>query len=230
MKLSIIIPCFNASDTFESDVEYLLSECDANRIEVEVIVVDDGSLNGNVIRELCRKLHLVYIRHEKNGGKGNAVKTGMLAATGAIQIFTDADVPYKFNAVLLAIEKLQSGKTDVVIGDRTLPDSNFYGEMPFHRNLGSKLYSSFVRMFVLKNTKDTQCGFKCFTAEASNLLFTALSTTGFAFDVEILLRCQRNGLNVETIPVILRNRNVSSVTMLKALRMLTDTIKIRIRT
>lgn len=224
--ISIIIPCFQCHASFEEDMQYLVSNLNLAGFDFEIIMVNDGSPDEERIREACSMLNITLLSHHTNLGKGAAVKTGMKSARGEVIVFTDLDIPYRFENMKQACELVLSSRAQVVTGDRTLGESDFFNKMPFYRNFGSKVFSVLVKLIVLRGFEDTQCGLKAFSSEASKNISAQLRINGFAFDVEILKICKINRLSVFKIPVQLRKREMSSVTILKATRMIVDLFKI----
>jgi dolichyl-phosphate beta-glucosyltransferase len=224
--VSIVIPCFYCHQSFEEDIQYLVSNLNQSGFDFEIILVNDGSPDEERIREVCSMLNITLLSHHSNLGKGAAVKTGMKSARGNVIVFTDMDVPYGFENLKMACDLILSSRVQVVTGDRTLDESDFFNKMPFYRNFGSKMFSVLVKMIVVRGFADTQCGLKAFSNEVAKKISAQLRTNGFAFDVEILKICRINRLSVFKIPVQLRKREMSSVTIFKATRMVLDLFKI----
>ena len=124
----------------------------------------------------------------------------MVEAKGKIRVFMDVDlaVPPRFLHDL--IERIHDGN-DIVIGSRHVEGSEVNaGEKQYRRTMGV-IFNKLVRMFAVGGIGDTQCGFKGFTAEAAELLFSRQKLEGFAFDVELLYMAKRFGMQVFEMPV-----------------------------
>ena len=118
MKLSILIPCFNEIDTINQVVESVLNSAIVSK---EIIVIDDFSTDGT--RQILEKLYSQnkiskLVMHEKNLGKGAALKSGIKHVTGDIVIIQDADLEYDPNDYPLLIEPIINNKAEVVYGSR----------------------------------------------------------------------------------------------------------------
>ncbi len=227
--LSIIIPVFNNSSVLESNLPLLINELSIKKYDFEIIIVDDGSKNQLRTQKIAQYLGAFYIGLDKNRGKGAAIKEGMNIAKGEFRIFTDADIPYEFKSIESMISEFKTGKSDLIIGDRTLVKSEYYDRLSFIRNFGSKLFTLLVGSIFKKGLSDTQCGLKGFTADAAKYLFSKSIINGFAFDVEILYLANKYNYQIQRVPVKLRNQSSSSVRVLKhGISMLIDLFKIKI--
>lgn len=229
-QLSVVIPAYNESrrlpPTLRTVDRYLR---EANR-RSELIVVDDGSTDDTAatVDELIReglKLHL--LRHDGNRGKGAAVRTGMLAASGDMVLFTDADLSTPIADAERLIAALEAG-ADVAIGSRALDRSLIEVHQPWIRDRMGRVFNMFVQAILLPGLKDTQCGFKAFRREAARELFGATAADGFEFDTEVLYRARRGGLVIREIPVHWRNNPDTRVNAVSdSTRMLMGLFRIR---
>ena len=118
MKLSVIIPVYNESKS----IEEILRRVQATDLANEIVVVDDGSVDGtrDLLKKLDGKKHVRVIMHDKNQGKGAAVRTGLDAATGDVLLIQDADLEYDPRDYPLLLKPIQEGLADVVYGSRFL--------------------------------------------------------------------------------------------------------------
>ena len=118
MKLSVIIPVYNEHES----IEEILRRVKATDMATEIVVVDDGSIDGTreILKKLDGKKHVRVIMHEKNQGKGAAVRTGMDAATGDVLLIQDADLEYDPRDYPALLKPIQEGLADVVYGSRFL--------------------------------------------------------------------------------------------------------------
>jgi dolichyl-phosphate beta-glucosyltransferase len=224
-KLSLVIPAYNEQNTILRTVKEAREFCDEHFPDAEIIVVNDGSTDktGEL---LAGQSFARVISYPDNRGKGCAVRTGILAATGAAVCFTDADLAYGLEPLLRAVPKL--GEFDAVVGSRRLAPEG-YGEYTPLRRLLSRVFHFVIR--VVSGLKyDSQCGFKCFSSEAAQSVFSRAATDGFAADFEIMLLADRLGLRVAELPVsIIRHGNSSVSVVRDSLRMLADLRRIRSR-
>lgn len=227
--LSIIIPVYNNSDVLKDNLAYLYNYLAKKEFEFEILIIDDGSKDGKDVENISGEFNCRYIRNQKNSGKGNAVKQGMLTANGIYRIYTDADIPYESEDIENIIHFLNNEKFDLVIGDRTLNKSTYYKDVTFLRSFGSKIFSFIVGGVTSGEFGDTQCGLKGFTSNTAVDLFGKTHINGFAIDVELLYLASRKNYKIKKIPVKLRKQGVSTVKVIKhGFLMLIDLIKIKI--
>lgn len=225
--LSIILPVYNNQDVLKNNLGYLTGFLTDKKIDYEIIIVDDCSRNEGEITEIAGDYKCLCIRNEKNSGKGESVKIGMLKASGGYRIFTDADIPYENEGIELMLEKFDTEKCDVVIGDRTLLKSE-YKNGSFLRSTGSKLFSLIVRELTSGKFGDTQCGLKGFTADSAQVLFKKAKIKGFAFDVELLYLALNQNYKIGKVPVKLRSDSISTVSVIRhGFLMVMDLLKIK---
>ena len=122
--ISLVIPVYNGEAVLAESLEMVLGFLDARGLEAEVIVVDDGSTDGTAgIVEAFTDDRVRGLRLPENRGKFAALKTGMAAARGVCRVFTDVDIPYDLEAVPHMAELLTNQGFHIVVGDRTLEDS-----------------------------------------------------------------------------------------------------------
>lgn len=227
--LSIIIPVYNNTDVLKNNLPYLLNHLKRQNYEYEIIIVDDGSKERRNIEDISKKFNCKYIRSDKNLGKGNAVKIGVLNAEGKYRIFTDADIPYQNEDINNIINFLDKEKYDVVIGDRTLSKSTYYKEISVFRSFGSKFFSFVIGGVTSGKFSDTQCGLKGFSSVCAIDLFNKSQINGFAIDVELIFLAIKNEYKIKKIPVTLRKQGTSTVKVIKhGFLMLIDLFKIKI--
>jgi hypothetical protein len=226
--LSIVIPCYDAEAHIGGTLITLVKHIDRRRWNAEIVIVDDGSRDRTVARAKAVNSALVrLLRHQRNMGKGMALRTGLRAARGHKRLFTDCDLPYGVEGLAAVAAALD--ETDIAVGMR-LPRSRSRSkdDRPL-RVLSSRTFSGLVaRLFDLP-THDTQCGVKGFTATALELVLDRSGVRGFAFDVEALVIARRLGLRVRTVPVTLRRSRGSSVQVLRhSIQMIGELARIRI--
>jgi glycosyltransferase involved in cell wall biosynthesis len=187
MKLSIIIPCFNERDTILTLIEFVRNSPIADK---EIVLVDDGSTDGT--RELLHDLKgddLKIIFHDRNKGKGAALRTGFLEATGDILIVQDADLEYDPQEYPLVIAPIIEGKADVVFGSR------FQGGRPhrvvyFWHRMGNALLTTLSNMLTDLNLSDMETCYKAFRREVIQSI--TICEERFGFEPEITAKVARN--------------------------------------
>jgi len=231
MYLSVIIPAYNEEKNILINLEKLYSYLSNKNYEYEVILVDDGSTDNTVnlaLKSTLNKLNrLILLQNESNKGKGYSVRRGILNSKGKYVLFTDAD----FSTPPQEIDKLFSYINrgfDIVIGSRNKPSSCILERQPFKRELFGKIFNILVRVIVIKNFSDTQCGFKLFKGDVIRKLAKYLKINGFCFDVEILYLAKKSNLKIIEVGVIWKNSLDSKVKVLKSsIDMLLSLFRIR---
>jgi len=230
IRLSVVIPTYNKASRIAASLDAVVSYLAGKPYRSEIVVVDDGStdLTADVARAaLAGRLPSEVIRREKNLGKGASVREGVLAASGELILFCDDDLSTPIAELDKAAAALDAG-ADVVIGSRALPDSEIRVRQRRPREWMGKAFNVLVRLFVLKEYRDTQCGFKAFRRAAARDIFSRLRTPGFGFDVEVLVLCRELGYRVAEIPVVWCDARPSRVRLFGgSLGMLKDLWRIR---
>jgi dolichyl-phosphate beta-glucosyltransferase len=177
--------------------------------DVRVLVVDDGSTDGTaaIVRARAEvgmttpagapQLAVMSVPH---GGKGAAVRAGMLAAETDLAIFADADMATPPDQVPLLVEALRDH--DVALGSRIQPDgSDMRRSQPGFRRLLGRMFHRLASVWAVGNVQDTQCGFKGFTREAAGDLFGRQRITSIVFDVELIYLARRRGYRMAVVPI-----------------------------
>lgn len=231
-KYSIVIPAYNEEERIGTTFERILAYvADFPQQRVEVLVVDDGSTD-NTARMIAawrdRDPRVRLLHHQKNSGKGWAVRTGMLAAKGEHVLFMDADGSTDIGEIEKLARALEEG-ADIAIGSRDIAGSHISKHQPAPREALGKLFNRVVHLLAVPGIADTQCGFKLFRKEAVNALFSRQTMSGWAFDVEILYLARQMNFKVAEVPVEWRDVTGSRVSPLRdALRVIWDLARIRI--
>jgi glycosyltransferase involved in cell wall biosynthesis len=229
--ISLVIPVFNDGHRLPETIRCIERLQEKSIDPIEAIFVDDGSTD-DIDLSLFSRINFPYriISYEQNEGKGEAVRRGMLVAHGEYRIFTDSDFPYQIDDVLNVISQLKKGY-DVVIGDRTLENSYYHVRPPLGRRVASTLLQILVRLFLLGEAYDYQCGLKGFQGDVAQRLFTATRTKRFAIDIELLAFAQKWGLKIKHVPVSLSHDRDSGLKLMRdSIQIFCDFLKIVIKT
>lgn len=230
VMLSVVIPAFNEEGRIGGSIERIASYLGATGCASEIIVVDDGSSDGTAraVEAFVRGAGNVrLLKNVGNRGKGYSVRRGALSASGRFVLMCDADLSTPIEEAEKLLRCLRAGGCDVAIGSRGLPQSDVRVPQSVVRQSMGKVFNVFVRLLVLGGIRDTQCGFKCFTARAARAIFSRQRIKGFCFDVEILLIARRLGCRVREVPVTWINSPASSVRLLREpARMFADLLRI----
>ncbi|HQR67618.1 MAG TPA: glycosyltransferase family 2 protein [Thermoanaerobaculia bacterium] len=229
--LTIVVPAYNEETRLPASLEGLAAWLSgrAEPLSTEILVVDDGSSDRTAARaaEAGRRLGLALrvLVHERNRGKGAAVRTGALAAEGKLVLVSDAD----FSTPIGEWEKLAAARAPVAIGSRAVDESLVKERQPFYRVAMGKLFNGLVRLLAVPGIRDTQCGFKLFTREAAQAVFSRATVDRFAWDVEALLLARKLGYSIAEVPVLWFDSPDSRVTLLGGAEAYLELFRIRWR-
>ncbi len=238
--LSVVIPSYNETENLKNNVlKQVLTYLQKQNYSWEIILSDDGSQDGTLkkLHQFADQYTQVKVLGNVHAGKGPTVKAGMLAATGKWRLFTDFDQ----STPLSEIEKLwprADQNHEVIIGSREMVGS-VRDKEPWYRHLMGRGFNILVQFLAIPGIMDTQCGFKLFSAHATELLFNQLHVYGQqqqrgdaftgAFDVELLFLAKKNGLKISEVPIEWHHHQTDRVDPIKdSLRMLKDIVLIRI--
>lgn len=226
--VSIVIPAYNEEARLSETLQEVMAYFGGQGFAHEVIVVDDGSQDATgaiVKKELERypDLHLVQVPH---GGKGHACRNGVLASQGQWIFLCDADLSMpiqEFAKFSVEFER----QTPILVGSREALGARRINE-PEYRHVMGRVFNFLVRLLAVRGLQDTQCGFKCFRADAARKLFQLQTIPGWSFDVEILYIAQKLGYSIKEIPIDWYYRSQSKVKPVRdTLNMLRELLKIR---
>ena len=231
MKFSICIPMYNENTVIEATARELSAYMSAHFEDYEILFCDDGSRDG--CGDTVRALELPRVRvigYDTNRGKGYAVRTAMLAATGDVRMFTDADLAYGTDVVKQVYDEFTSHpEADMVIGSRNLHKDGYEG-YTFIRKLMSKTYIKVLCIAGGFKLSDSQCGCKAFTRQTVQEIFPRCEVNGFAFDFEAILWATKLGKKIVETPVKIINHRESKVNIVKdTFKMLKDLRKMKKR-
>jgi dolichyl-phosphate beta-glucosyltransferase len=207
-SLSIVIPAYNESARIAKTLREVSAYLEDQPGGGEVIVVDDGSKDDTsrvaeaVFNErAASSVEGRVIRVEPNKGKGNAVRTGLLAARNTVAAFFDADLSMPVTETPKLVEPIRSGQYDVVFGSRALDRRLIGTHQPWTREQSGRVFNLVMRMLTGLPFKDTQCGFKAFRMDVCRPVVEGALIDRFGFDVELLFIAHRAGLRMLEYPV-----------------------------
>ena len=207
MDFSIVIPAFDESKKIARDVKAAAAFLEGHELAGEIIVVDDGSKDNTAEAargvEIPPNIKLNVIRYEAHRGKGYAVRTGMKQSSGQYVMFADSGCCVPYEDTLRGLELLKSGACDIAHGSRKTRGCHIEKTQSLYRRLCSKVFHWFVihDMKVPAEFTDTQCGFKIYKGDVARHLYGECVTDGFTFDIEIIMRAQKEGYRIKEFPI-----------------------------
>ncbi|MCU0717932.1 MAG: glycosyltransferase family 2 protein [Pirellula sp.] len=194
-QLTVVIPAYNELATLSEIVERVCRL----PISKQVIVVDDGSLDGTqqLIRDLADRLPIEPIFHSINQGKGAAIQTGFAAARGEIVIVQDADLEYEPEQIMQVIAPIQAGQAEVVYGSRYLASDNHHDSW-IHR-LGNRFLTGLSNLASGQKLTDMETCYKAFRRELLQSIH--IEQRRFGFEPEITAKLARRGVSIQEVPI-----------------------------
>lgn len=227
--LSVVIPVYNESGRLPLtllDIDKHLSKVD---FTYEILVYNDGSTDDTVgtTKKLMKLIPNLRVGgYDKNQGKGNAVREAMLEAKGRYRLFMDSDNSTSVDQVNKMIPLLKKG-AHVVIGSRDVEGAVMEPPQPLFKRILGNMGNLFIQALLLPGIWDTQCGFKCFSEEATEKIFPLQRIKRWGFDPEILSLAKKFGYKIHQIPVHWVDDTESKVSLFAYIQVLMEVVKIR---
>ncbi|MGQ9507986.1 MAG: glycosyltransferase family 2 protein [Thermodesulfobacteriota bacterium] len=201
MKLSIIIPVYNEAKT----ILEVIQRVKGSAFEKEIIVVDDGSTDGTREILLSQNEGIEILLHEKNQGKGAAIRTAIPHITGDIVIIQDADLEYNPSEYPSLVAPIVEGNADVVYGSRF--QGGTHRVLYFWHAVGNRLITTLSNMLTDLNLSDMETGYKVFRAEILKKI--KIESNRFGFEPEITAKIAKLGCRIYEVPISYRGRDYS---------------------
>jgi len=209
MDLSIVIPALDESKKIGRDIEASAAFLESHRLAGEIIVVDDGSKDNtaetakNALADPPAGTEVKVEHYTLHRGKGYAIRTGIKKTSGEYVMFADSGCCVPYEDVLRGLQLLKSGACDIAHGSRKMSGCHIEKTQSLYRRICSKMFHWFVihYMKVPSEFTDTQCGFKIYKGDVARHLYGECIIDGFMFDVEIILRAQKEGYHIKEFPI-----------------------------
>ena len=200
VKLSVIVPCYNEERTLARCIEKVLNIKD-DSLSLEIIIVDDGSTDNSL--DIARDLEvqhneLIVLEHQKNQGKGAALRTGFRRATGDFVCVQDADLEYNPMELRSLLIPLINDDADVVLGSRFLT-SGAHRVLYFWHYIGNRLLTLLSNMFTDLNLTDMETCYKVFKREVIQSI--EIKENRFGFEPEIVAKIAHKRLRIYEIGI-----------------------------
>jgi len=226
--ISVVIPAYNEDRCIRTAIQSVYDFFSSkNSFSLELIVVDDCSADQTaLIVEGLKENYpsLVYMRNERNMGKGFSVKRGIMESRGDYVLFMDADLSTPLGQFDILWKSVADH--DVVIGSRALADSVIVCHQPWFKECVARLGNRVIRLFLRLPFHDTQCGFKLFSRRVVSQVFVLQTIERWGFDMEILFIVSRQGFRIAEVPVRWSNDPTSLVKKVDYFIVLFDVFKI----
>ena len=224
MKFSLCIPMYNEAAIIADTAKTLAAYMAEHFSDYEILFSNDGSTDDSAA--IVSALDLPCVRvvgYDKNQGKGAAVRAAVLASTGDIVMFTDADLAYGTDVILRVAKAFEENpQADAVIGSRNLCKDG-YEDYTLIRKLASKTYIKLLCLVGGLSLSDSQCGCKAFRGEIARKIFSHCEVNGFAFDFEAIMIGTRLGARFFELPVKVINHRESKIHIFSdAIKMMKD--------
>ncbi len=227
-SLSVVIPAYNEEARIGPTIDALAAFLPSLGRAWEIRVVDDGSRDATCeeVRNRSGLDPRIVLQREPHRGKGGAVRAGMLGAEADLRFLCDADLSMP-PGELPRFLRLAPDPFDIVIGSREGAGARRVDEPNYRHHMG-RAFNRFVQRTAVAGIADTQCGFKLFTREAAEAIFSKTTIDGWAFDIEVLVIARLLGLRIHELPIEWHYRDRSQVSPVKdAFRMARDVLRIR---
>ena len=228
VALSVVIPAFNEEKRLPQTLAAVLPFLRRRGETFEVVVVDDGSTDRTVEVAQAAGPEVRVLRNPGNRGKGYSVRNGMLNAIGQWRLMTDADLSTPIEDLDTLKAALDEG-AEIAIASRAITGANVLKHQSAAREISGRFFNRIVRALHLPGIKDTQCGFKLFSAAAAEAAFRDSRLDGFAFDVEALVLARRAGFGIREVAVTWRNDEQTRVSFGRGLAAFVDLFRLKFR-
>lgn len=231
-ELVVVMPAYNEAQHIKENLLKASKIIAEFQEDFKIIVVNDGSKDSTdqeIRQAATMDSHIEYVSYSKNRGKGGAIMEGVRHAQGDYIAFLDSDLELPPIMLKDFMAALKGSNSHIAIGSKLHKDSQI--NYPLVRRIMSMGYYIMLKLMFKLNIKDTQTGIKLFKADVIKPICENLTTTGFAFDIEILATASKKGYSIIEMPITLEfsreRREKSRMTFKTIVRVFKDTLKIK---
>lgn len=227
----MVIPAYNEEPRIEPTLRRVQEYLSGQPYSWTVLVVSDGSTDRTpqIVEEFAKTdPRFRLLAYKPNRGKGNAVRVGMLAAEAELVLFSDADLAAPIEEVEKLFPKVEGGKP-IAIGSRPMKESRLEIRQPWYREMLGRVANKLIQALAVRGIQDTQCGFKLYTREAAQQVFSRCKLNGFSFDFEALMIARDLGMEIAEVPIRWAHQEGSKVVLWRDVpKSLFDLVKLRL--
>lgn len=227
--LSVIIPAYNEAQRLPLTLIDIDKHLEQQEYSYEILVINDGSTDktADIIKTFVPLIeNLKLIDNKENKGKGAAVRQGMLAAKGTWRLMMDADNSTSIVEFNKMIPYFKEGY-EVVIGSRDAKGARTMPAQPAYKRALGNIGNLIIQALLVPGVWDTQCGFKCFSDEVAQKVFSITKINRWGFDAEALALAKKFGYEIKEMPIFWVNDTRTHVKLSAYLQVLLETAKIR---
>lgn len=230
--LSVVIPAFNEEQRITQTLDVIYTYLQKQDFEWEVLVVIDGAQDNTLARTrefAAGRQHIRWIDRKQNRGKGYSVREGMLAATGRVRLFTDADNSIRISNFDKMAPLFRDGYDLVICSRHSLDVSGTQheGSQSRVKRILRGAGNLFIQTVAVPGIWDTQCGFKAFSKSLVERIFPVCKIDGWGFDVEVLALARRLNCRIGIVPALWSNRPGTHLRTSHYFDVVYETVKVR---
>lgn len=204
MKISIILPAYNEASRIRNALDTLIKYLSGLEDTFEIIVSADGSTDdtAKITSEYTQKHgNVLLATFPERLGKGGGILNAAQIVSGDVLIIMDVDMATPPDEIPKTIEVMERERADIIYGSRNLPESIILIEPPFYRKILGQAFNFFFRLLLGINLHDTQCGYKAIRKHVFDSLQRKINIEGFAYDIDLAVKAQRDGYKIVEMPV-----------------------------